>query len=99
MQKKPLAGPVEIRLVRFLDSMTMAGDLAVRQNGMGQPLTHLRKRVHFLNENIAMTILISHGANFADSFAESNSEISVANPKGASQFWLLWKLHLINTLL
>jgi hypothetical protein len=65
VQKHPLTGRVEIRLVRFLDSMAMAGHLAVRQNGMGQLFTHLGKGVRLLDENISMAVLISHGHSVA----------------------------------
>ena len=62
MQIEPLARRVKVRFARFLDPVTMSGDLAMREHGMRQFLAHRWKGFHLLDENITMTILISHAA-------------------------------------
>ena len=54
--------------------MTVARHLALREHRVRQLFPHFGKGVHFLDENIAMTILLSHGAHYGTSGREGNSE-------------------------
>ena len=72
---KSVARGVKVGFFRFLDAMAMARHLAVRENGMRQLLADLGEGIHCLDQDIAVTILISHGAKCDTSAAGSNSEI------------------------
>ena len=85
MQKETIARRVKISLGVFLDAMTMPGHLSMRQNGMRQFLPNLRQRFHFLDENVSMTILLSHNDDFDTSPTGINSEIKGAFSAGTSQ--------------
>ena len=64
VQKKAVWSGIKIGIVRFLDSVGMSGDLAMRENPMRQLFAFCRKGIYLFNDNISVTILVSHAAQF-----------------------------------
>ncbi len=60
MQIEPIRGRVKIRIGGFSDPVAMPGHLALRENSMRQLFADLREGIHFLDQDISMTILVSH---------------------------------------
>ena len=77
MQMKALTRRVKIRVVGFLDLVAVPGYLPMGEYGMGQLIPYFGKRFHLLNQHIAVTILISHAANFGHPAPGSNPEIRI----------------------
>ena len=60
MQEKPLVALVQVRFGGFPEAMTMARDLAMREDGVREFFPPGRQGLHGFNHDIAVPILSSH---------------------------------------